>query len=209
MKKFLIADDHAIIRYALKNILVESYPGAVVEEAENAETLLMKVMQEPWDVVITDISMPGKSGLEILQEIRRLYPRMPVLVLSMHPEQLYAVRVMKAGGSGYLRKDMAMQELVTAVERVLSGKKYITESVAEKLAFSVGDDTNANPHEGLSDREFEIAKLLASGMSLTEIADKLSLSITTISTYRSRVMKKMNLSSNAELTQYAISHHLL
>ncbi len=209
MKKFLIADDHAIIRYALKNILVESYPGAVVEEVDNAETLLVKVMQEPWDVVITDISMPGKSGLEILQDIRRLHPRMPVLVLSMHPEQLYAVRVMKAGGSGYLRKDMAMQELVTAVERVLSGKKYITESVAEKLAFSVCDDTNANPHEALSDREFEIAKLLASGMSLTEIADKLSLSITTISTYRSRVMKKMNLSSNAELTQYAISHNLL
>jgi len=190
MKRFIIADDHAIIRYALKTILLSAFMNAHVEEVVDAEDLLRKVLQEEWDVVITDISMPGRSGLEILQQIRLTHPKLPVLVLSMYPEELYAVRVMKAGGSGYLRKDTAMQELVNAVNRVLLGKKYITPSIAEYLAHSIENDSSNVPHEDLSDREFEIAKLLASGMSLTDISEKLSLSITTISTYRIRIMKK-------------------
>jgi two-component system invasion response regulator UvrY len=173
MKRFIIADDHAIIRYALKNILLASFINAHVEEVADAEDLLKKVLQEEWDVVITDISMPGRSGLEILQQIRQTHPKLPVLVLSMHQEELYAVRVMKAGGSGYLKKDMVMQELVTAVNRVLMGKKYITPSIAEQLAHSIENDSANIPHEDLSDREFEIAKLLASGMSLTDISEKL------------------------------------
>lgn len=209
MKRFLIADDHAIIRYALKNILLAAFINAYVEEVADAEDLLKKVLEEEWDVVITDISMPGRSGLEVLQQIRQTHSRLPVLVLSMHPEELYAVRVMKAGGSGYLRKDTAMQELVNAVNRVLSGKKYITSTIAEHLAYSVENDSANIPHEDLSDREFEIAKLIASGMSLTEVSEKLSLSITTISTYRSRVMKKLNLKTNADLTLYAIENKII
>ena len=209
MKRFIIADDHAIIRYALKTILLSAFMNAHVEEVVDAEDLLRKVLQEEWDVVITDISMPGRSGLEILQQIRLTHPKLPVLVLSMYPEELYAVRVMKAGGSGYLRKDTAMQELVNAVNRVLLGKKYITPSIAEYLAHSIENDSSNVPHEDLSDREFEIAKLLASGMSLTDISEKLSLSITTISTYRIRIMKKLNLKTNAELTLYAIEYKII
>ena len=209
MKRFIIADDHAIIRYALKTILLSAFMNAHVEEVVDAEDLLRKVLQEEWDVVITDISMPGRSGLEILQQIRLTHPKLPVLVLSMYPEELYAVRVMKAGGSGYLRKDTAMQELVNAVNRVLLGKKYITPSIAEHLAHSIENDSSNVPHEDLSDREFEIAKLLASGMSLTDISEKLSLSITTISTYRIRIMKKLNLKTNAELTLYAIEYKII
>lgn len=209
MKRFLIADDHAIIRYALRNILLTAFVNAHIEEVTDAEDLLRKVMLEDWDVVITDISMPGRSGLEILQQIRLTHPKLPVLVLSMHPEELYAVRVMKAGGSGYLRKDTAMQELVNAVNRVLMGKKYIPPSIAEHLAHSVENDSSVIPHENLSDREFEILKMLASGMSLTDISEKISLSITTISTYRSRIMKKLNLKTNADLTLYAIDYKIL
>ena len=209
MKRFLIADDHSIIRYAIRNILLASYVDVHVEEASNAEEMLHKVLKENWDVVITDISMPGRSGLEVLQEIRQAHPKLPVLVLSMHREELYAVRVMKAGGSGYLKKDTAMNELVKAVDSVLQGKKYITPSIAEHLAHSIENDTEANPHESLSDREFEIMKLLASGISLTDVSAKLSLGITTISTYRSRIMKKLNLKTNADLLHYAIAHKLL
>jgi two-component system invasion response regulator UvrY len=209
MRRFLIADDHAIIRYALRNILLSAFIDAKIEEVTDAEDLLRKVMQEQWDVVITDISMPGRSGLEVLQQIKQSFPKLPVLVLSMHPEELYAVRVIKAGGSGYLKKDTAMQELVKAVNSVLLGKKYITASIAEQLAHSVENDSSNIPHVNLSDREFEILLLLASGMSLTEISKKLSLSVTTISTYRTRIMKKLNLRTNAELTQYAIAHNIL
>lgn len=209
MKRFIIADDHAIIRYALKNILAKAFLDVYVEEVADAEDLLKKVLTEQWDVVITDISMPGRSGLEVLQQIRQTHPKLPVLVLSMHAEELYAVRVMKAGGSGYLKKDTVMEELVNAVNRVLQGKKYITASIAEQLAYSIGNDSADIPHKDLSDREFEIATLLASGMSLTEISEKLSLSITTISTYRARIMKKLNLRTNAELTLYAIEHKII
>jgi len=209
MKRFLIADDHAIIRYAIKCILQEAFLDTQIEEVNDAEDLLQKVLNEHWDVVITDISMPGRSGLEILQQIRRTHPKLPVLVLSIHREEIYAVRVMKAGGSGYIRKDTAMQDLVRAVKDVLQGKKYIPPSIAEQLVYSLENDSATIPHENLSDREFEIMKLLASGVSLTDISNRLSLGITTISTYRARIMVKLHLKTNADLMHYAISHKLL
>jgi len=209
MKRFLIADDHAIIRYAIKCILQEAFLDTHIEEVNDAESLLKKVLSEKWDVVITDISMPGRSGLEILQQIRQTHPKLPVLVLSIHREEIYAVRVMKAGGSGYIRKDTAMQDLVKAVKDVLQGKKYIPPSIAEQLVYSLENDAAAIPHENLSDREFEIMKLLASGVSLTDISNRLSLGITTISTYRARIMVKLHLKTNADLMHYAISHKLL
>lgn len=209
MKRFLIADDHAIFLYALKQILLKSFPDAYIQEVTDAEDILKKVMAEEWDVVITDISMPGRSGLEILQQIHQTFPKLPVLVMSMHPEELYAIRVIKAGGSGYLKKDTPPSEFINAINKVLSGKKYITSSIAEQLAYSVENDTKHNPYADLSNREFEIAKLLASGMTLTEIAEKLSLGITTVSTYRTRIMKKLQIKTNADLILYAIEHKIL
>jgi two-component system invasion response regulator UvrY len=209
MRKILIADDHTVVRRGLKQILLEEFPSASVTEVSDAEDLLKKVLAEPWDVVISDISMPGRSGLEVLQQIRQHYPKLPVLILSVHPEDQYAIRVLKAGASGYLNKDSASEELVKAVNRVLLGKKYITASLAEKLATSLEQDADKFPHEMLSDREFEVLKMLASGKTVSDIADQLSLSVTTVSTYRSRIMTKMNLRTNADLTLYAIENKLM
>ena len=166
-------------------------------------------MQAEWDVVISDLSMPGRSGLEALQQIKQLQPKLPVLILSIHPEEQYAIRVLKAGASGYLSKDSAPDELVNAVQRVLLGKKYITDTIAEKLASVLDQDSNKSPHEYLSDREFSVLKMLAAGKSVSEIAESLFLSVTTVSTYRSRIMTKMNMKSNADLTLYAVEHKLL
>ena len=164
---------------------------------------------ESWDVVISDISMPGRSGLEALQQIRQDHPKLPILILSVHPEDQYAIRVLKAGASGYLTKDSAPEELVKAVNQLLLGKKYITSSIAEKLATTLDQNAEKKPHEYLSDREFEVMKQLAAGKSVSEIAEKLSLSVTTISTYRARIMTKMNLKTNADLTLYSIEQKIL
>lgn len=209
MRRFLIADDHTVVRRGLKQILLEAFPSAFIEEVCDAEDLLKKVMRELWDVVISDISMPGRSGLEILQQIKLDHPKLPVLILSVYPEDQYAIRVLKAGASGYLTKDSAPEELVKAINQLLLGKKYITPSIAEKLATTLERDSEKMPHEYLSDREFEVMKQLASGRSVSEIADKISLSVTTVSTYRARVMTKMNLKTNADLTLYAIEHKFL
>ena len=209
MRRFLIADDHTVVRRGLKQILLEAFPSAFIEEVSDAEDLFKKVMKEKWDVVISDISMPGRSGLEVLQQIRLEYPKLPVLILSVYPEDQYAIRVLKAGASGYLTKDSAPEELVKAINQLLLGKKYITSSLAEKLATILEQDTEQMPHEYLSDREFEVMKQLAAGKAVSEIADKISLGVTTISTYRSRIMTKMNLKTNADLTLYAIEHKLL
>lgn len=209
MKKILIADDHAIVRRGLKNLLSEAFPSAEIEEAANAEELVNKAVQKEWDIVITDLAMPGRSGLDALLQLKQLHPQMPVLVLSMYPEDQYAIRALKAGAAGYLSKETAPDELVGAVQRILSGKKYITPDVADKLAASLGNNTHKQLHERLSDREFEVMKLLAAGKSVTEIAASFHLSLTTISTYRSRVLAKMNLKSNADLTQYAVAHKLI
>jgi two-component system, NarL family, invasion response regulator UvrY len=207
--RILIADDHTVVRKGLRQILKEEFLAAEIVEVADADDLFNRVIREPWDVVISDISMPGRSGLEVLQQIRQNYPKLPVLILSVHPEEQYAVRVLKAGASGYLNKDSAENELVKAVRCVLLGKKYITHSLAEKIAESIDQEGTKWPHEYLSDREFEVFKLLAAGKSVSEIGEKLSLSATTISTYRARIMTKMNVRTNADLTLYAIEHKLL
>jgi DNA-binding NarL/FixJ family response regulator len=193
----------------LRQILLEEYPSAQITETADAATLFMKVLREEWDVVITDISMPDKSGLEVLQQIRRDHPRLPVLILSAHSEDQYAIRALKAGANGYLCKDSASEELVFAIRRILLGKKYITSSLAEKLAFHLDQKTDHLPHESLSDREFEVMKFLASGKVVSEIASQLCLSVTTISTYRARILTKMNMKTNYDLTRYAMENNLL
>jgi len=209
MLRILIADDHTVVRKGLKQILIEEFKSATIEEVTDGEGLLKKVMKEEWDVIVSDISMPGRSGLEVLQQIKELHPKLPVLILSVHPEDQYAIRVLKAGASGYLNKDSAPDELVKAIHQVLLGKKYITSSIAERLASLLDQDADKLPHENLSDREFEVLKLLAAGQAVSEIAERLALSVTTVSTYRARILTKMNLKTNADLTLYAISNKLL
>ncbi len=209
MIRILIADDHSVVRQGLERILMKEFPSALVEQVADGEDMVNKVMQSEWDLVISDLSMPGRSGLDALQQIKELNPKLPILILSVHPEEHYAIRVLKAGASGYLNKNMAPEELVNAVHRVLLGRKYITPSIAEKLAEQINGETGQMPHEQLSDREFEVLKLVASGRSLTEIADTLSISATTVSTYRARIMTKMNLKTNADLTRYAMTNNLL
>lgn len=209
MIRILVADDHTVVRRGLRQILLEGFPGALVEEVGDAEDLIKNVVKSTWDVVISDLSMPGRSGLDALQQIKQLHPNLPVLILSIHPEEQYALRVLKSGASGYLSKDMAPDELVNAVKKVMLGKKYITAAVAEKLAATLDQDPNKPLHEYLSDREFNVLKMLAAGRSVSEIAESLFLSVTTVSTYRSRIMAKMNLKNNAELTLYSIEHKLL
>lgn len=173
MKRFLIADDHAIVRRGLKDILLESFPTAEITEVCDAEELIKKVIKEEWDVVISDLSMPGRTGLEALQQIKLHSPKLPVLILSVYPEDQYAIRVLKAGASGYLNKDLAPEELVNAINKVLSGRKYITPSVAEKLASNINYNSVSLPHELLSDREFEVLKLIAAGKAVTDIGASL------------------------------------
>lgn len=209
MLRILIADDHCVVRKGLRQILLDEFPTAKIEEVPDAEELIKKVMSDTWDVVVSDLSMPGRSGLDALQQIKLSHPQLPVLILSIHPEEQYAMRALKSGASGYLSKDTAPDELVKAVQKVLLGKKYISHSIAEKLADNFSSDNNLYPHEILSDREFDVMKLLANGKSVSEIADMLSLSVTTVSTYRARVMVKMNLRSNSDLTKYALENKLI
>jgi two-component system invasion response regulator UvrY len=209
MRRFLVADDHSVVRKGLRHILSEAFPSAIIEEVTNAEDLLKRATGEEWDVVITDISMPGRSGLEILQQVRLEHPKLPILVLSMHSEDQYAIRVLKAGASSYLNKESAPEELIRAINQLLLGKKYITPSIAEKLAGTLNRNSAKMLFEYLSDREFEVFKLLAAGKSVSEIAEKIFLSVSSVSTYRGRVMTKMNLKTNADLTLYAIEQNLL
>jgi len=209
MLRILIADDHTVVRKGLRQILLDEFPTAEIDEVADAEELIKKVMAAKWDVVVSDLSMPGRSGLDALQQIKISHPDLPVLILSIHPEEQYALRALKSGASGYLSKDTAPDELVKAVQKVLLGKKYISQSIAEKLANTFSSDAVMNPHENLSDREFDVMKLLANGKSVSEIAEMLSLSVTTVSTYRARVMVKMDLKSNSDLTKYAIENKLL
>jgi two-component system, NarL family, invasion response regulator UvrY len=205
--RILIADDHAIVRRGLKDILRDEFPSAQITEVGDAAALMIKVIKESWDIVISDLSMPGRTALEVLPEIRQQAPKLPVLILSIYPEEQYAIRALKAGAAGYLNKDLAPDELITAVHRVISGRKYITPSIAEKLAdFS---DQQKPLHEQLSDREFEILKLLAAGKTVSEISSLFHLGATTISTYRARVLKKMHMKTNADLIQYAITRGLI
>lgn len=209
MIKILIADDHAIVRKGLKQLLLEQYPFADIGEAGDVETLISEVIRQPWDVVISDMNMPGRSGLDGLQQIKQISPKLPVLIMSMYPEDQYALRVLKAGAAGYLEKETIHDDIIGAIETVRRGKKFITPGIAEKLADSFHTPTDIGLHEMLSDREFDVFKLLASGKSISEIAFQLLLSATTVSTYRSRIMEKMNMANNAGLTRYALENNLI
>ncbi len=209
MLRILIADDHAVVRKGLKQILVDEFKEIQVEEVTDAEQMINAVMDSKWDMVISDIHMPGRSGLDALKQIRHVYPNLPILILSLHSEDHYAIRVLKAGASGYLSKDSAADDLVTAVQRILSGKKYFSSDVVEKLIKTMGADESKLAYEYLSNREFDVMGHLASGKSVSEIAEMLSLSVATISTYRSRILAKTGLKSNSDLTRYAMENHLI
>jgi two-component system, NarL family, invasion response regulator UvrY len=209
MMRILIADDHAIVRKGLKQILLEEYSFACIEEASDAEELIKKAISGEWDVVICDLNMPGRSGLDALKQLKQSVPRLPVLIMSMYPEEQYAVRVLKAGASGYLGKNAIHDELIKAIQTVLRGKKYITITTAEKLAEAFHTEDGQLPHQLLSDREFDVFKLLASGKTNSEIAEQLSLSATTVSTYRTRILEKMQLRSNSDLIRYALEKNLV
>ena len=209
MIRVLVADDHAILRKGIKQILAEIPGVEAVDEAANGQEALSKVAKERYDLVLLDIAMPGRSGLDILKQLKTEKPNLPVLILSMHPEEQYAVRALKAGASGYLTKESAPDELITAVQKILQGGKYVTESLAEWFVSELGKPANKPPHHTLSDREYEIMCMIAAGKSLTEIGEELALSVKTVSTYRSRVLSKMNMKSNADLTRYALENSLL
>jgi len=209
MIKILVADDRAIVREGLKQILQETPDIVVADEARNGEEVMAKAGAKDFDLVLLDISLPGRSGLDILKQLKCQKPELPILILSMHPEEQYAVRSLRAGASGYLTKESAPSELIKAIKRVAQGKKYITSSLAEKLAFEVGANSEKPIHEALSDREYQVLCMLASARTVSEIAKALSLSIKTISTHRSRILKKMGMKNNAQLIHYAIRHNLV
>jgi two-component system, NarL family, invasion response regulator UvrY len=206
--KTLIVDDHAIVREGLKKILVESPDIRVVSEAADGIQAVSIVRSQPLDVVVLDISLPGRNGLEALKIIKDEYPKLPVLMLSIYPEDQYAIRSLKAGASGYLTKESAPNQLVIAIRKVASGGNYVSATLAEKIVCGLQSDIK-NMHERLSDREFELLRMLASGLTATQIAGRLSLSIKTISTYRSRLLEKMKMQNNAELINYAIKNGLV
>ena len=209
MIRILIADDHAIVRRGLKQIVSEQTDMTVDGEAENARQILDLARTHACDVIVLDINMPGKSGLEVLKELKREYPKLPVLVLSVHSEDQYGVRVLRAGAAGYLTKESAPDELVQAIRRVHRGGRYVSVSLAETLVFELGAETDRPRHKSLSDREYQVLTMIASGKTVGEIGQELSLSVKTISTYRARVLGKMKMRTNAELTHYAIDNQLL
>jgi two-component system invasion response regulator UvrY len=209
MIKILIADDHAIVREGLKRIVAETADMVVADEAISGHEVLKKVRNNEYDVVILDISMPGRGGVDILKQLKGQKPDLPILILSMHPEEQYAVRVLKAGAAGYLTKESAPDELITAIKRVSRGRKYVSPSLAEKLAFDLERDTERPYHETLSDREYQVLCMIASGKRVQEIAEELCLSVKTVSTYRSRILEKLKMKNNAELMRYAIKHGLV
>ena len=209
MIKILIADDHTIVREGLKQIVAETPDMVVADEAGNGNEVLSKVLKNDYDVVVLDITMPGMHGVDILKQLKNQRPKLPVLVLSMHPEEQYAVRALRAGASGYLTKESASYKLITAIRKVSKGHRYVSSSLAEKLVFELEIDTEKPLHETLSDREYQVMCMIASGKTVKEIAEEIFLSVKTISTYRSRILEKMKMKNNAELTYYAVKHELV
>jgi DNA-binding NarL/FixJ family response regulator len=207
--KVLIADDHPVVRHGLKQILAADPEMVVVGEAKNGGEVLDLARKLEWDVAILDYSMPGRSGVELLSELKREFPQRPVLILSMHPEELHARRVLKAGGAGYMNKESAGEELVAAIRKVVGGGRYVSASLAEKLAVELAPDAQKLPHETLSDREYRVMWLLASGKPIKQIAKEMFLSPSTISTYRVRILRKLGLATNAALVHYAVKHQLI
>lgn len=209
MIRILIADDHTILRDGLKQILSECRDMVVAGEADNGLDALKRVCEEEWDVVVLDMSMPGKSGIELVKQIKSEKPKLPILILSMHKEDQYAVRTLKAGASGYLCKDSASAQLVSAIRKVANGGIFISPEVAEKLAHGLRPMSDAPPHTLLSDREYQVFMMLVQGKGLTEIADELNLSVKTVSTHKTRIQEKMNADNLSVLIKYAIKHDLL
>jgi DNA-binding NarL/FixJ family response regulator len=209
MIKVLIADDHAVVRQGLRQILTETPDMNVAGEAANGIEALERARDDEYDVLVLDITMPGRSGFDILKELHADQPKLPILILSMHAEEQFAVRLLKAGASGYLNKESAPDELVKAIRKVVGGGRYVSPALAEKLAFEIDSDSDRLLHESLSDREFQVMRMMASGKTVKEIATELSLSVKTISTYRARILDKMNLRTNAELIHYAIQNQLV
>ena len=209
MTRIAIADDHVLVRRGLAELLREMDDFRVVGEAGSGDELLRTVRDTPVDVVVMDMNMPGPTGLDLVKSLVAEFPRLPILVLSAHPEDQYAVRVVRAGARGYLTKESAEAELVTAIQRVTSGQRYLSQALAESLLSVLDSDPDADPHAALSDREYQVLRLLASGKTVGTIAEDLSLSVKTVSTYRSRLLQKMGMSNNAELTRYALENGLV
>jgi len=207
--KILIADDHAVFRRGLKETLSEAFPKVVFGEAQTAQETFELAQREDWNVIILDISMPGRSGLDILDDLRRSRPKIPVLLLTMHPEQQFARRALKAGAAGYLTKDSVPEELKEAIKRISTGGRYVSATLAETLAVDLGRGADLPIHELLSDREFQVLRMIASGKTVKEVADELSLSVKTVSTYRSRILEKTGLKTTADLIRYALQTQLV
>jgi len=205
----LIADDHAILRKGLIEILTRDLPGVTCGEAENADVLLDQVRNHDWDLVILDITMPGRSGLDALKDLKRLRPKLRVLVLSMHPEDQYGRLVLKAGAAGYMNKESAPKDLIGAIRKILGGNRYVSPALAERLALDALDDSDRPLHETLSSREFEILRMISEGKTVGRIAEDLHLSVTTVSTHRAHILEKMRMATTAELMHYGLSHHLV
>jgi two-component system, NarL family, invasion response regulator UvrY len=208
MQRVLLVDDHAVVRRGVRAIVEDNMPGVEVAEAASGDEALA-ALAEKFDAVVLDLSMPGRDGFDLLAEIKHRQPKLPVLIMSLHGEEQFALRALRAGAAGYLTKSTAPEHLVTAITKVLRGGRYISEAVAERLAAGVGDATTASPHERLSDREFDVMRGIASGRTVGEIAAQMHLSVKTVSTYRSRLLEKMGMSSNAELTRYALEAGLV
>lgn len=209
MIRVLLADDHAIVRAGLKELLADTADIAVAGEATNGQDVMARVRSEEFDVIVLDMSMPGRSGIELIKLVKAERPKARILVLSMHGEQQYAVRAVKAGASGYLTKDAAAEQLVEAIRRIAAGGAYVTPETAERLVLDAGSRSEAAPHSRLSDREFQVFQLIAGGGSLTEIAQQLSLSVKTVSTHKMRIMEKMGLANQSDLVRYAIENKLI
>jgi len=206
--RILIADDHAIVRCGLKGILARELENLICGEAKDGHEVLIRLEEDEWDLLILDVTMPGRSGLDVLKEVKVLRPKLPVLILSMHPEDQYGKRVLKAGAAGYMNKESAPEELVKAIRRALAGGRYVSPTLAEKLANDLSADGGRPIHEVLSDREFEVLRLIAAGKTVSQIGEELHLSVTTVSTYRSRILEKLQLSTTAQLMHFALENHI-
>lgn len=207
--RVLIADDHAVFRRGLRETLGETFSKLTFGEAKTAQETVDCVKRQDWDIVVLDISMPGKSGLDILDDLKRLRPKLPVLLLSMHPEEQYAKRALKGGAAGYLTKESVPEELKLAVRRVLAGGRYVSSTMAERLAYDLRKGADTPVHELLSDREFQVLRMIAAGKTVKQIADEISLSVKTVSTYRTRILEKTGLKTTADLIRYALQSHLV
>ena len=205
----MIADDHAVVRRGLREILADAIPGADFSEVGNGDEVLSQLGKSQVAMLVLDISMPGRSGSDVLREVKHTYPRMPVIILSCQPEEQYAVRCLRAGAAAYISKESASDELALATKKILGGGRYVSTSLAEKLIANLDESVDKPLHESLSDREHEVMRMIAAGIPLTEIGDRLHVSVKTISSYRSRIMEKMQMKSNADLTRYAMTHGLL